>query len=143
MYERGIIMELFAKELEWIEKAIAEIDSDEMIAESDRIIDAESMEKITASMPESFRQLHESGEVIRIRIMRREPLKRYGDEITVRIWRDLLIDSDLEEYEETWNICKNILSYFLYGERGKLILRNFGNGYRKLPTEDFAIEFSM
>ena len=71
---------------------------------------------IISGMPESIRNLYESGETIRIKILREKPLKRYGQEINLRIWRGSIIDTDLDEFERSENIAKCILGYFLHGE---------------------------
>ena len=72
-------------------------------------------------------------------------LKRYGDELNFRVWRGELIDSDLDEFERGERIAGDILAYFLYGERGPVMIRkSYMTGRMEdCVGADYGIRFSL
>ena len=98
---------------------------------------------IIGAMPESFRKLYESGATITVRILREKTLKRYGQEMTMRIWRGTIVDTDLDEFERAENIARNIISYFLYGERSPIYCRRYTGVWKDYVGADYGIRFSL
>ena len=98
---------------------------------------------IIGSMPETFRKLYESGETITVRIIREQTLKRYGDEMTMRIWRGMIINTDLDEYERAENIARNIIGYFLYGKKSPIYCRRYTGVWKDYVGADYGIRYSL
>ncbi len=99
------------------------------------------LEKLINNMPEVFRKLWESGKVIKVKIIREKPLKRYGDEINIHIWKDMILYADLEE--NISDIAERILSYFLYGEKAPIYVRKYTGKYADYCGADFGIRYAI
>lgn len=98
---------------------------------------------LVSNMPAPIRSLYESGETIKVKILRSSVLKRYGDELNFRVWRGEMIDSDLDEFERGERIVSDILSYFLYGEKGQIVMRKYTGAWADYACNDWGIRFSL
>ena len=99
---------------------------------------------LVKNMPESIRNIYDSGTEIKIKILRQKPLKRYGQEINLRIWRGMIIDTSLDEYEYPENIADFILGYFLYGEKSKIVMTRYHGPWQDCVwSGDYGIRFAI
>ena len=78
----------------------------------------EDRKTIETMMPGIIRKLYKTDEkIVKVHITRRKPLKRYGNEIWLYLRKNgRLIGHTMDEDKEV--VAKNIVGYFLYGERG-------------------------
>ena len=105
------------------------------------IIDKSAIEIIVSNMPESFRKLYEAGEAIRLNITRQKMLNGYGRTLYVRIWRDVMLESDMTEFYPAERIAKDVIYYFVYGEKAPV--RIGYDGTDSVYNGDFGIRFSL
>ena len=104
-------------------------------------VEKSSLQILVRNMPESIRKLYDNGEAVRIKIIRHKNLKGYGREISLRIWRDVMLESDMEEYLPAYRIAKDVIGYFLYGEKAPI--RIGYDGSDSVWNGDFGIRFSI
>lgn len=105
------------------------------------IIDKNAIAIIVRNMPEAFRNIYKSGEAIRMTIVRKKNLKGYGRVLNVRIWRDVMLDSDMTEYFPADRIARDVIGYFLYGEKAPVLIGY--DGKDSVWNGDFGIRFSL
>ena len=94
----------------------------------------EDIKVIVRNMPPVFRELYADGREIRVHIIRKQQMKKYGRELNVRLWRDVLIDADIKDAE-------TIIGSFLYGTCVPIVLNM--NHRETIYTGDFGIRFSL
>lgn len=105
------------------------------------IIDKNTIDIIIRNMPESFRKLYESGEAIRLNIIRQKNLHGYGRTLYVRIWKDVMIESDMTEFYPADRIARDVIGYFVYGKKAPV--RIGYDGTDSVWNGDFGIRFSL
>ena len=105
------------------------------------IIDHNTLNIIVRNMPESIRNLYESGNAVRMTIIRRKNLYKYGRTLYVRLWKDVMIESDMTEFYPADRIAKDVIGYFVNGEKGPVCIGY--NGTDSVYTGDFGIRFAI
>lgn len=75
---------------------------------------------IEKAMPAKIRKLYKAGNfVVDVTIVRRNMLYRYGKQIKLEIEKNgKYVISDMEDTETREDIAKNIVEYFVYGDKG-------------------------
>ena len=105
------------------------------------IIDKKAIDTIVRNMPEVFRNLYEAGNAIRIRITRQKNLHGYGRTLYVRIWKDIMLESDMTEYYPACRIARDVIGYFVCGEKAPVLIGY--DGTDSVMNGDYGIRFSL
>ena len=104
-------------------------------------IEKKSLEIVLSAMPETFRSLYESGEAVRVKIVRQKYLKGYGREISLRIWKGVMLSCDMSDYISADRIARDVIGYFLTGEKAKVCVGY--DGTDSVYTGDYGIRYSL